>query len=72
MDRLTLTTERIESMSQGLADIAKLPDPIGIVDSMWTNESGLKIGKQSVPLGVIGIIYEARPNVTSDAAGLCF
>ena len=72
LDRLTLTKERVEAMAQGLKDIAKLPDPIGLVDSMWTNESGLKIGKQSVPLGVIGIIYEARPNVTSDAAGLCF
>lgn len=72
LDRLTLTRERITAMAQGLRDIAALPDPIGLVDSMWTNEAGLKIGKQSVPLGVIGIIYEARPNVTSDAAGLCF
>ncbi|MFO8069425.1 MAG: glutamate-5-semialdehyde dehydrogenase [Alkalibacterium sp.] len=72
LDRLTLTKERVEAMAQGLKDIAKLPDPIGLVESMWTNEAGLKIGKQSVPLGVIGIIYEARPNVTSDAAGLCF
>lgn len=72
LDRLTLTPERIEAMAQGLKDIAKLPDPVGLVDSMWTNEAGLKIGRQSVPLGVIGIIYEARPNVTSDAAGLCF
>lgn len=72
LDRLTLTKERVEAMAQGLKDIAKLPDPIGLVESMWTNEAGLRIGKQSVPLGVIGIIYEARPNVTSDAAGLCF
>ncbi|SFC50402.1 glutamate-5-semialdehyde dehydrogenase [Alkalibacterium subtropicum] len=72
LDRLTLTQERVEAMAQGLKDIAKLPDPIGLVESMWTNDAGLKIGKQSVPLGVIGIIYEARPNVTSDAAGLCF
>jgi glutamate-5-semialdehyde dehydrogenase len=72
LDRLTLTKERIEAMAQGLKDIAKLPDPIGLVESMWTNEAGLRIGKQSVPLGVTGIIYEARPNVTSDAAGLCF
>lgn len=71
LDRLTLTRERITAMAQSLRDIAALPDPIGLVDSMWTNEAGLKIGKQSVPLGVIGIIYEARPNVTSDAAGLC-
>ncbi len=72
LDRLTLTKDRVEAMAQGLKDIAKLPDPIGLIDSMWTNEAGLRIGKQSVPLGVIGIIYEARPNVTSDAAGLCF
>lgn len=72
LDRLTLTDERIEAMAEGLKDIAQLPDPIGLVDSMWTNEAGLKIGKQTVPLGVVGIIYEARPNVTSDAAGLCF
>lgn len=72
LDRLTLTKDRVEAMAQGLKDIAKLPDPIGLIDSMWTSEAGLRIGKQSVPLGVIGIIYEARPNVTSDAAGLCF
>lgn len=72
LDRLTLSSERIEAMAQGLKDIVSLPDPIGLVESMWTNEAGLKIGRQSVPLGVIGIIYEARPNVTSDAAGLCF
>lgn len=72
LDRLTLTDERIEAMAEGLKDIAQLPDPIGLVDSMWTNGAGLKIGKQTVPLGVVGIIYEARPNVTSDAAGLCF
>ncbi|GAA0371627.1 glutamate-5-semialdehyde dehydrogenase [Alkalibacterium iburiense] len=72
LDRLTLSEERIESMANGLKDMVQLPDPIGLVDSMWTNEAGLKIGKQTVPLGVVGIIYEARPNVTSDAAGLCF
>ncbi|GEN50793.1 glutamate-5-semialdehyde dehydrogenase [Alkalibacterium pelagium] len=72
LDRLTLTADRIAAMAQGLKDIVALPDPVGLVDSMWTNDAGLKIGKQSVPLGVIGIIYEARPNVTSDAAGLCF
>ena len=72
LDRLTLTADRIAAMAQGLKDIVSLPDPVGLVDSMWTNDAGLKIGKQSVPLGVIGIIYEARPNVTSDAAGLCF
>lgn len=72
IDRLTLTDERLEAMAEGLEDIIQLPDPIGLVKNMWTNEAGLKIGQQTVPLGVIGIIYESRPNVTSDAAGLCF
>ncbi|MFC6464684.1 glutamate-5-semialdehyde dehydrogenase [Marinilactibacillus sp. GCM10026970] len=72
IDRLTLTSERIDAMAEGLVDITLLPDPIGLVKNMWTNEAGLKIGQQTVPLGVIGIIYESRPNVTSDAAGLCF
>lgn len=72
IDRLTLTSERIDAMAEGLVDITLLPDPIGLVKNMWTNEAGLRIGQQTVPLGVIGIIYESRPNVTSDAAGLCF
>lgn len=72
LDRLTLTDERITAMAEGLRDIALLSDPIGLVKHMWTNEAGLRIGQQTVPLGVIGIIYESRPNVTSDAAGLCF
>ncbi|SFK18651.1 glutamate-5-semialdehyde dehydrogenase [Marinilactibacillus piezotolerans] len=72
LDRLTLTDERITAMADGLRDIALLSDPIGLVKHMWTNEAGLRIGQQTVPLGVIGIIYESRPNVTSDAAGLCF
>ncbi|WP_225742759.1 glutamate-5-semialdehyde dehydrogenase [Marinilactibacillus sp. Marseille-P9653] len=72
IDRLKLTSERIDAMAEGLVDITLLPDPIGLVKNMWTNEAGLKIGQQTVPLGVIGIIYESRPNVTSDAAGLCF
>ncbi|API88216.1 glutamate-5-semialdehyde dehydrogenase [Marinilactibacillus sp. 15R] len=72
LDRLTLTNERITAMADGLRDIALLSDPIGLVKQMWTNEAGLRIGQQTVPLGVIGIIYESRPNVTSDAAGLCF
>lgn len=72
LDRLTLTDERITAMADGLRDIALLSDPIGLVKQMWTNEAGLRIGQQTVPLGVIGIIYESRPNVTSDAAGLCF
>ena len=72
MDRLILTQERIESMANGIIEIADLPDPIGRVDGMWKNEAGLTIGKQRVPLGVIGIIYESRPNVTTDAGTLCF
>lgn len=72
LDRLTLTDERITAMAEGLIDISLLSDPIGLVKEMWTNEAGLRIGQQTVPLGVIGIIYESRPNVTSDAAGLCF
>ena len=72
MDRLILTKERIEAMADGILKIADLPDPIGKVDGMWKNEAGLTIGKQRVPLGVIGIIYESRPNVTTDAGSLCF
>lgn len=72
LDRLALTEERIEGMSNGLRQVVALPDPIGEVLGMWTRPNGLQIGQKRVPLGVIGIIYEARPNVTSDAAGLCF
>ena len=72
VDRLTLTADRIEAMAEGMRQVAQLPDPIGSVDKMWKNEAGLMIGKQRVPLGVIGIIFEARPNVTADAAALCF
>ena len=71
IDRLVLTEARIDSMAGGLEDIAALRDPIGEVDSAWTNAAGIEIARTRVPLGVIGIIYEARPNVTSDAAGLC-
>ncbi len=71
IDRLTLTPERIESMAKGVDDVAAMPDPVGRVISGTTRPNGLKIEKVSVPLGVIGIIYEARPNVTSDAAALC-
>jgi len=71
LDRLLLTEKRVADMAEGLRAIAQLPDPIGEVDSMWTTNHGLQIGKMRVPLGVIGIIYEARPNVTVDAAGLC-
>ena len=71
-DRLRLTEERITAMAEGIRQVATLPDPIGEVDKMWRNEAGLLIGQQRVPLGVIGIIYESRPNVTTDAASLCF
>lgn len=71
LDRLSLDEKRIEDMADGLRQISSLPDPIGEVTAMWKRQNGLQIGKQRVPLGVIGIIYEARPNVTCDAAGLC-
>ena len=71
LDRLSLDEKRIEDMADGLRQISSLPDPIGEVTAMWKRPNGLQIGKQRVPLGVIGIIYEARPNVTCDAAGLC-
>lgn len=72
VDRLTLTKERIADMAQGLQEIVMLNDPIGSMVSVNQRPNGLKIGKQIVPLGVVGIIYEARPNVTVDAFGLCF
>lgn len=71
LDRLLLTSERIIDMAKGLEAIIALPDPIGEVTSMWTRPGDLQIGKVRVPLGVVGIIYESRPNVTVDAAGLC-
>lgn len=71
IDRLTLTPERIEGIAEGLRQIAALPDPIGETVTGIKRPNGLKITKIRVPLGVIGIIYEARPNVTADAAGLC-
>ncbi|MBQ3573318.1 MAG: glutamate-5-semialdehyde dehydrogenase, partial [Clostridia bacterium] len=71
IDRLTLNKERINAMAEGIEQIAALPDPIGEVISQIKRPNGLKIGRVRVPLGVIGIIYEARPNVTADAAGLC-
>ena len=72
IDRLTLDKDRIEGMADGLRQIAKLNDPIGEVISMSKRPNGLIIGKKRVPIGVIGIIFEARPNVTTDAFGLCF
>nr|MBS0020620.1 glutamate-5-semialdehyde dehydrogenase [Gammaproteobacteria bacterium] len=71
LDRLELTPERIESMAQGLEIIASLPDPVGVIADLTYRPSGIQVGRMRVPLGVIGIIYESRPNVTADAAGLC-
>ncbi len=71
LDRLLLNKERIEEIANSLEQIISLKDPIGNIDKMWKNENGLKIGQVKVPLGVIGMIYEARPNVTVDAAALC-
>ncbi len=71
LDRLELTPERIKEMARGLRVLVGLPDPVGRVDSTWIRPNGLKIRKVRVPIGVIGIIYESRPNVTADAAGLC-
>ncbi len=71
IDRLELNDKRIDGMASGLREIAALPDPIGEVTRMWKRPNGLQIGKIRVPIGVIGIIYESRPNVTADAVGLC-
>lgn len=70
LDRLTLNPERIEAMAKGLDDIAGLPDPVGDVTERWTRPNGLQIARVRVPIGVIGIIYESRPNVTADAGAL--
>lgn len=72
MDRLRLTAERIEGMAEGLRAVAALEDPIGSVSEMKRRPNGLLIGRMTVPLGVVGVIYEARPNVTSDVFALCF
>ncbi len=72
IDRLRLTEQRIEDMAEGLRQIAGLEDPIGEMLEMKMRSNGLRIGKKRVPLGVVGIIYESRPNVTADAFGLCF
>jgi glutamate-5-semialdehyde dehydrogenase len=72
LDRLRLTPGRIEAMAEGIREVVALPDPVGEVLSMWERPNGLRIGQKRVPLGVIGIIYESRPNVTLDAFGLCF
>jgi glutamate-5-semialdehyde dehydrogenase len=71
VDRLSLSAARIEAMAQGLDDIAALPDPVGETIARWRRPNGLEISQVRVPLGVVGVIYESRPNVTADAAGLC-
>jgi glutamate-5-semialdehyde dehydrogenase len=71
LDRLELTGDRIEAMADSLIAVAQLPDPVGEVSDLRRQPSGIEVGRMRVPLGVIGIIYESRPNVTSDAAGLC-
>ncbi len=71
IDRLTLTAKGVEAMAQGLEQVAALPDPVGEITELKRRPSGIQVGKMRVPLGVVGIIYEARPNVTADAAALC-
>lgn len=71
LDRLALDDKRIAGMAGGLREVAALPDPVGEVTGMWRRPNGLQVGRMRIPLGVIGIVYESRPNVTADAAGLC-
>jgi glutamate-5-semialdehyde dehydrogenase len=71
VDRLTLTARTVDAMAQGLQEIAALPDPVGEISGLALRPSGIQVGMMRVPLGVIGIVYESRPNVTADAAGLC-
>ena len=71
LDRLELTPARVNAMLEGLAQVAALPDPVGAIGDLSTRPSGLRIGRMRVPLGVVGIVYESRPNVTADAASLC-
>jgi len=71
IDRLTLDEKTIGSMVAGLREVAALPDPVGEVSGMWKRPNGLQVGQVRIPLGVIGFIYESRPNVTVDAAALC-
>ncbi len=71
LDRLALTEPRIQAMAQGLREVAALPDPVGEITGMAYRPTGIQVGRMRVPLGVIGIIYESRPNVTADAAALC-
>jgi glutamate-5-semialdehyde dehydrogenase len=71
LDRLQLTEKGLKEMAQGLEEVAQLPDPVGEVTGLWLRPNGLQVGRMRIPLGVIGFIYESRPNVTVDAAGLC-
>jgi len=71
LERLTLNPARLDAMADGIRRVAKLPDPVGQILREWTQPNGIRISKIRVPIGVIGIIYESRPNVTSDAAVLC-
>ena len=71
VDRLALDAQRIRGMAEGLHEVAALPDPVGEITGMWRRPNDLQIGRMRIPLGVIGIVYESRPNVTADAAGLC-
>jgi glutamate-5-semialdehyde dehydrogenase len=71
LDRLTLMEKTVEQMAEGLEQVARLPDPVGQISELHQQPSGIKVGRMRVPLGVIGIIYESRPNVTADAAALC-
>jgi glutamate-5-semialdehyde dehydrogenase len=71
IDRLTLTESVVQDMANGLREVVSLPDPVGEVVQMWKRPNGLQVGKVRIPIGVVGIIYESRPNVTADAAGLC-
>ncbi|BCA54066.1 Gamma-glutamyl phosphate reductase [Nitrospira sp. KM1] len=70
-DRLRLTSDRISEMAAGIREVAALPDPVGGMPAMWTRPNGMQVGRVRVPIGVIGIIYESRPNVTADSAALC-
>lgn len=70
-DRLRLTEQRIGEMAAGIREVEKLPDPVGMMATMWTRPNGMQVGRVRVPIGVIGIIYESRPNVTADSAALC-
>jgi glutamate-5-semialdehyde dehydrogenase len=71
IDRLTLNPDRIKAMAEGLREVAALPDPVGEIVRMWRRPNGMEVGRMRVPIGLIGIIYESRPNVTADSAALC-